>query len=160
MSAQNNVLYSRTRQKPHSGDANLNLAFTGTMILPLRNSLGFAARASSSTASISYQSTCLNVWAWSSRPLPWCLRMQIDHQRRGILSCCEDTTRTPCIGCGGRDPHSGALMRLLGTLEVSSGWHFEATHVRAIHNVAAHGISCWDHGFVLHNLRVVRHNIP
>ena len=42
---------------------------------------------------------------------------------------------------GGLEPRSGALMRLLGVLEVSSGWHFDALHVRGIHNVVADGIS-------------------
>lgn len=46
-------------------------------------------------------------------------------------------------------------MRLLGVLEVSSGWHSEAKHARAIFNVAA-GISCWDRAFVILNLRAVR----
>ena len=51
-------------------------------------------------------------------------------------------------------------MRLLGLLEVSSGWHFEATHVRGIHNVAADGITRSDRGSGLNNLRAVRPNIP
>ena len=42
---------------------------------------------------------------------------------------------------GGLEPRSGALTRLLGVLEVSSGWYFEATHMRGIHNAAADGIS-------------------
>ena len=61
---------------------------------------------------------------------------------------------------GGREPRSGALMRLLGVLELSSGWHFDATHVRGIHNVAADGISRWDRGYVLDNLCAVRPDIP
>ena len=61
---------------------------------------------------------------------------------------------------GGLEPLSGALMRLLGVSEVSSGWRFESTHVRGIHNAAADGISRWDRGSVLDNLRAVRPNIP
>ena len=61
---------------------------------------------------------------------------------------------------GGLEPRFGALTRLLGVLEVSSGWHFEAMHVRGIHNAAADGISRWDRGSVLDNLRAVRPNIP
>ena len=61
---------------------------------------------------------------------------------------------------GGLKPRSGAIMRLLGVLEVSSGWHFEATHVRGIHNAAADGISCWGCGSVLDNSGAVRPNIP
>ena len=58
------------------------------------------------------------------------------------------------------EPRSGALMRLLGVLDVSSGWKFEASHVRGIHNAAADGISRWDCGSVLDNLRAVRSYIP
>ena len=61
---------------------------------------------------------------------------------------------------GGLEPRSDALMRLLGVLEVSSRWHFEATHVRGTHNAAADGISRWDRGSILNNLRAVRPNIP
>ena len=51
-------------------------------------------------------------------------------------------------------------MCLLGVLEVSSGWHFEATRARGIHNAAADDICRWDHGSVLDNLCAVRLNIP
>ena len=61
---------------------------------------------------------------------------------------------------GGLKPRSGALMHLLGVLEVSSGWHFKATNVRGIHDAAADGISRWDRGSVLDHLRAVRPNIP
>ena len=37
-------------------------------------------------------------------------------------------------------------MSLLGVLEVPSQWHFEATHVRGIHNAAGDGISRWHRG--------------
>ena len=57
------------------------------------------------------------------------------------------------------EPRSGALMRLLGVLDVSSGWKFEASHVRGIHNAAADGISRWDRGSVVDNLCAVRPNI-
>ena len=61
---------------------------------------------------------------------------------------------------GGLELRSGALMRLVGVLEVLSGWHFEATHVCGSHNAAADGISRWDRGSVLDNLRAARPNIP
>ena len=61
---------------------------------------------------------------------------------------------------GGKEPRSGTLMRLLGVLELSSGWHFDAKHVRGIFNVAADGISRWDRASVLVNLRAVRPDIP
>ena len=57
---------------------------------------------------------------------------------------------------GGKEPRSGALMRLLGVLELSSGWHFDAEHVRGIFNVAADGMSRWDRASVLVNMRAVR----
>ena len=61
---------------------------------------------------------------------------------------------------GGLEPRSGALMCLLGVLEVSSGWHFDALHVRGIHNVVADGISRRDRDSVLVNLRAVRPDVP
>ena len=51
----------------------------------------------------------------------------------------------------GLEPRSGALMRLLGDLEASSGWTFKETHVRGIHKAAADDISRWDRGPVLDN---------
>ena len=42
---------------------------------------------------------------------------------------------------GGREPRSGALMRLLGCLEVSSGWCFDPLHVTGAENTIADGIS-------------------
>ena len=60
---------------------------------------------------------------------------------------------------GGRETRSGALMRLLCVLEMSSGWHFDAAHVRSVHNVAADGISCWNRESVLANLRAVRPDV-
>ena len=50
---------------------------------------------------------------------------------------------------GGKEPRSGALMRLLSALELASGWHFDAKHVRGIFNVAADGTSRWDCSSVL-----------
>ena len=61
---------------------------------------------------------------------------------------------------GGKEPRSGALMRLLGVLELSSGWHFDAKHVRGIFNVAAEGNSRWGRSSVLLNLRSVRPDVP
>ena len=61
---------------------------------------------------------------------------------------------------GGLEPRSVALMRLLGVLDVSSGGHFDALHVRGIHNVVADGISSWDRDSVLVNLRAIRPDVP
>ena len=57
---------------------------------------------------------------------------------------------------GGKEPRSGALMRLLGVLKLSAGWHFDAKHVGRISNVAADGISRWDRASVLVNMGAVR----
>ena len=57
---------------------------------------------------------------------------------------------------GGKEPRSGALMRVLGVLELPSGWHFDAKHVRGIYNVAAGCISRWDCASVFVNMRAVR----
>ena len=61
---------------------------------------------------------------------------------------------------GSKEPRSGALMRLLGVLELSYGWHFDAKHVRGIFNVAADGISRWDRASVIVNLHAVRPEVP
>lgn len=44
---------------------------------------------------------------------------------------------------GGREPQSGALMRLLGVLEMVGSWHFSAQHVPGVINTLAVGISRW-----------------
>ena len=51
-------------------------------------------------------------------------------------------------------------MRLLGELEVSSGSHFDALHVRGIRNGVADGMSRWDRDSVLVNLRAVLPDVP
>ena len=61
---------------------------------------------------------------------------------------------------GGREPRYGALMRLLGVNEMSSGWHFDATHVRGVDNVVDDDISRWDRDPTLANLRSVRPVFP
>ena len=45
-------------------------------------------------------------------------------------------------------------------VEASSGWDLDATHVRGVHNVAAHGISRLDRDSVFCNLRSVRPDVP
>lgn len=45
---------------------------------------------------------------------------------------------------GVKEPRSGALMRILGMIEVSSSLHFEASHVYGVLNSLAGGISRWD----------------
>ena len=45
---------------------------------------------------------------------------------------------------GGKEPRSGALMRILGGLESGSGWCFTAARVAGVANTLAEGISRWD----------------
>ena len=45
---------------------------------------------------------------------------------------------------GGTEPRSGALMRMLGCLEMRSGWCFRVKHVKGIANMLADGISRWE----------------
>ena len=60
---------------------------------------------------------------------------------------------------GGREPRAGALMRILGCLEMRSGWCFRAKHVRGIANVLADGISRWDRPTIAPNLHALRPDI-
>ena len=63
-------------------------------------------------------------------------------------------------GCrGGREPRAGILMRLLGYLEMHSGWCFRTKHVRGVANVLADGVSCWDRFTIAPNLRALRPDI-
>ena len=50
---------------------------------------------------------------------------------------------------GGKEPRSGALMRFLGVLEISSGWNFDALHVPGALKDIADGISRWKESSVL-----------
>ena len=45
---------------------------------------------------------------------------------------------------GGKEPSSGALMRILGALEVSSVWHFQSSLCSGVLNSFADGMSRWD----------------
>ena len=60
---------------------------------------------------------------------------------------------------GGRKPRAGALMRMLGCLEMRSNWCFRAKHVRGVTNVLADGVSRWDRSTIAHNLRSLRPDI-
>lgn len=65
-----------------------------------------------------------------------------------------------CNRCRGpREPRSGALMRILGCLEMRSGWCFRARHVKGIANTLADGISRWNHDSIASNLRAFRPDI-
>ncbi|CAN0216390.1 unnamed protein product, partial [Laminaria digitata] len=45
---------------------------------------------------------------------------------------------------GAKEPRSNALMRLLGILEVSSDWNFQASHVPGVLNSTADAIFRWN----------------
>ena len=60
---------------------------------------------------------------------------------------------------GAKEPRSGALMRLLGVIEVSSTWHFDAEHVPGVFNSVADGISRWEPDDVFDKLCSVAPNI-
>lgn len=60
---------------------------------------------------------------------------------------------------GGKEPRSGALMRILGGLETCSGWCFTAAHVAGVANTLADGISRWDISSISSNLRRLRPDV-
>ena len=60
---------------------------------------------------------------------------------------------------GGRKPRASALMRMLGCLEIRSGWCFRAKHVRGAASFLADGASRWDRSTFAHNLRSLRPDI-
>ena len=45
---------------------------------------------------------------------------------------------------GAKEPRSGALMRMMGALEMRNGWQFRAKHIKGVTNTLADGISRWD----------------
>lgn len=60
---------------------------------------------------------------------------------------------------GAREPRSGALMRMLGCLEMRNGWRFRAKHIKGLANTLADGISRWKHDEITANLRSYRPDI-
>ena len=60
---------------------------------------------------------------------------------------------------GAQEPRSGALMRMLGCLEMRSGWRFRAKHIRGVHNTLADGISRWTRDEIAVNLHAYRPDI-
>lgn len=60
---------------------------------------------------------------------------------------------------GGKEPRSGALMRLMGATELVGGWYFDSLHVAGILNDVADGISRWESGDVLDKLTALRPSI-
>ena len=60
---------------------------------------------------------------------------------------------------GAREPRSGALMRMLGVLEMRSRWRFRAKHIKGIANTLADGISRWKPDEISSNLRAFRPDV-
>ena len=59
----------------------------------------------------------------------------------------------------GKEPRSGTLMRMLGCLEMRSGWYFRAKHVKSVANTWADGISRWERDNFNRHLREYRPDI-
>ena len=57
---------------------------------------------------------------------------------------------------GGREPRSGAVMRMMGCFEMRSGWCFRAKHVKVVANTLADGISRWDRDSISAKLTAFR----
>ena len=60
---------------------------------------------------------------------------------------------------GGIEPRSGTLMRMLGCLEIGSGWCFQAKHVKGAANTLADRISRWDRSSIPSALHVFRPDV-
>ena len=122
-SAQHNARSFRPSQKPPSGDIVSKPITSCAIISHPRNSHGFVARVNPSATWTTYLSTCLNVWAWLSRPLSYCLPVLIDRKRREIVFLLrggkESAVHSLRRCLGGLQPRSGVLMCLLRVLEVS-----------------------------------------
>ena len=141
-----------------SGVSVSKLRCTGATSSTPPNSLPSAARARPSKARTIFLSTPLNSWGWWFRRGSLCLRAQSACRRRAAAFCCDGTTKPPWSGCGGvvGVRSCGQVLRLLGALKLSSGWHFDSKHVRGGFNVAADGTSRWGRNFVLRKLHSLR----
>ena len=60
---------------------------------------------------------------------------------------------------GGREPRSGAVMRMMGCLEMRSEWCFRAKHVKGVSNTLADGISRWDRDSISAKLTAFRPDV-
>lgn len=54
---------------------------------------------------------------------------------------------------GAREPRSGALMRMMGCLEMRNGWLFRANHPKGLANTLVDGISRWKYDEITAYLR-------
>ena len=58
--------------------------------------------------------------------------------------------------CGGsRNRRAALTMRLLGRLEITSGWSHDAKHIPGVQNVVADGISRWPNKKIARNLQTL-----
>lgn len=79
------------------------------------------------------------------------------YARENILMRGNDQKRFRVMKCKwGKEPRSGALIRMLGGLEPRSGWYFTAAHVAGVANTLADGISRWNSPSISANLRHLR----
>ena len=62
-------------------------------------------------------------------------------------------------GQAGKEPRSGALISILGCLEMGSRWYFDALHVKGVDNTVADGISRWKREEVNTHLCGFRHDV-
>lgn len=60
---------------------------------------------------------------------------------------------------GGKEPRSGALMRVLSYLEMGSDWHFDSRHIAGAKNTIADGISRWAYDSISERLRDAHPNV-
>ena len=60
---------------------------------------------------------------------------------------------------GGRELRPGAVMRMMGRLEMLSGWCFQAKNVKGVVNTLADGISRWDRDFISAKLTAFRPDV-
>ena len=60
---------------------------------------------------------------------------------------------------GGWEPRSGAVMRMMGCLDMRSGWCFWAKHVKGVANTVADGISRWDSDSISAKLTAFRPDV-
>ncbi|CAB1109801.1 unnamed protein product [Ectocarpus sp. CCAP 1310/34] len=60
---------------------------------------------------------------------------------------------------GAKEPRSGALMRMMGCLEMRNEWRFRAKHIKGLANTLANGISRWKHDEITAKLRSYRPDI-
>ena len=56
---------------------------------------------------------------------------------------------------GSRNRRAALAMRLLGRLEITSGWSHDAKHIPGVQNVVADGISKWPNKKIARNLQTL-----